>query len=541
MRSGTGPGPPAPAAPPRTPSPPPSLDTSPTGLDSVEEDPFYPSSPVALCDYLNVPRHPGRRLSAPLSWRRFRSLRRSYLCPRWHAGQPPSLVERLALWPQHSAIREFLSLPCPLTAPALQRFTGYLTPFLVPDDLHAWAAALGYTGYARYLATPLCPPICPLRRHAFGCGRAVASISTVHDRPAPFLLVHWAWPFLTPQDRAALCGFPRSLSPMDTLPPGHESSPLTVFTAYARLRSQACSQSIGYLRQPRFPSTPLPATIPARRAHDNAIALLRYHFDYADFIRSMAFTYTYQGRDLDAIWDLIDSVAHLPQAPGWPAVDFDRAFRAMTLGVPLAGHFRCSYASVSRRNLYDNHPAAKTPDVLVAIRAKFIKEEDLSYNVIFPRWIWRFIFGLFLNPLTFVLPKYSRDLGRICVDSTNTLGPSDDGAPNRQIPKPGTPHRLDENPPISYGTALQRCLTWIYNVRIDHPSEDILMLPDDISAAFHQLFYHPSMMPVFASVFEHFLCIPASMIFGSSNSPSYYMLSGDLCSWLSSVRGYGQA
>jgi len=328
---------------------------------------------------------------------------------------------------------------------------------------------------------------------------------------------------------------------MDAPPPGYGSSPLTIFAAYAQLYSHACSCLIGYLCQPRFPHNLPPATIPAQHTHDNAIALLRYHFDYTDFIRSMAFIYTYQGHNLYTIWDLIDSIAHLPHAPSWPAVDFDHAFHAMTLGVPLASQFCCSYASVSCPNLYDNHPAAKTPEVLAAIRTKFIKEEDLSYNVVFPRWIWRFIFGLFLNPLTFVLPKYSGDLGWICVDSTNALDPSDDGAPNRQIPKPSTPHHLDENPPISYGLALQWCLTWIYNVRLDHPSEDILMLPDDISTAFHQLFYHPSMMPVFASIFKYFLCIPASMIFGSTNSPSYYMLSGDLRSWLSSIRDYGQA
>jgi len=103
----------------------------------------------------------------------------------------------------------------------------------------------------------------------------------------------------------------------------------------------------------------------------------------------------------------------------------------------------------------------------------------------------------FKNLLTFVLPKYSGNLGQICVDSTNALNSSNDGAPNRQIPKPSTPHHLNENPPISYSSALWQCLTWIYNVRLDHPSEDILMLPDNISTAFHQLFYHPSMMPIF--------------------------------------------
>jgi len=85
--------------------------------------------------------------------------------------------------------------------------------------------------------------------------------------------------------------------------------------------------------------------------------------------------------------------------------------------------------------------------MLSAICAKFVKEEDLSYNVVFPCWLWHFMFGLFLNPLTFVMPKYSGDLGQICIDSSNVIDSSDDGAPNQQIPKPGTPTHLDENPP----------------------------------------------------------------------------------------------
>jgi len=159
---------------------------------------------------------------------------------------------------------------------------------------------------------------------------------------------------------------------------------------------------------------------------------------------------------------------------------------------------------------------------------KFIKEEDLSYNVVFPHWVWQFIHGIFLNPLTFVLPKYKGNMGHICVDGTNSLDATDDGAPNAQIPKPGTPGRLDENPAIAYSMAFQRFLMWLYNIWLDWPYNDILMLPDDISAAFHQLFYHPQMMPVFASVFEQFLCIPASTIFGSHSSPGYYMLPGEL-------------
>ncbi len=122
--------------------------------------------------------------------------------------------------------------------------------------------------------------------------------------------------------------------------------------------------------------------IPRHCAFDNAIALLRYDFVYVDFIRSMSRLYTYQGRNHDAVWDIIDSVAHIPQAPNWPSVDFDRTFWAMTLGVPLTGHFQCQFHSVAQRNLYDNHSTIKTPEVCEAVQKKFIKEEDLSYNVV---------------------------------------------------------------------------------------------------------------------------------------------------------------
>jgi len=163
---------------------------------------------------------------------------------------------------------------------------------------------------------------------------------------------------------------------------------------------------------------------------------------------------------------------------------------------------------------------------------KIIKEEDLSYNVVFLWWVWQFIHGLFLNPLTFVLPKYEGDMGWIYVDGTNTIDDINDGAPNSQIPKLGTPSQLNENLAIAYGMAFQQFLMWLYNVCLDWPYDDILMLPDDISATFHQLFYHPQMMPVFASVFENFLCVPAGTIFGSRSSPGYYMLPGELWAWL---------
>jgi len=144
---------------------------------------------------------------------------------------------------------------------------------------------------------------------------------------------------------------------------------------------------------------------------------------------------------------------------------------------------------MTKCNLYNNHVTIKSPAVKSTIQAKFIKKEELAYNVVVQWWLWYFIPSLFLNPLAFFMPKYDDNMGHICVDGTNTIAKTDNGATNQQIPKPGTPSQFDKNPPIKYGTALECCLTWIYNAHINYPSKDLLMLPNDISLAFHQIFY----------------------------------------------------
>jgi len=117
----------------------------------------------------------------------------------------------------------------------------------------------------------------------------------------------------------------------------------------------------------------------------------------------MANIYTHQRHDHNAVWDIIDSATHIPLAADWPMVDFDQTFRTMTLGIPLASHFQCSFSLVAHQNQYDNHSTIKMPEVQTTIWQKFIKEEELSYNVVFQWWLWCFIAGLFLNPLTFVI------------------------------------------------------------------------------------------------------------------------------------------
>ena len=107
------------------------------------------------------------------------------------------------------------------------------------------------------------------------------------------------------------------------------------------------------------------------------------------------------------------------------------AVRIATEGVPLAGQFECQwFESVRKRERHNNGSLAS--DVLEAVRKKLTKEEKLSYHILFPRFLWALIPGLFLALITWVPPKGRRPggEGRMCVDPSTIL---DGGTPNDLI------------------------------------------------------------------------------------------------------------
>ena len=118
----------------------------------------------------------------------------------------------------------------------------------------------------------------------------------------------------------------------------------------------------------------------------------------------------------------------------------------------------------------------------------------------------------------------AREKADLCIDPSSTLSPDDDGAANDRIPAPGTPDREDECPAVHYAHALHRHLTYVWNLCISHPDEDLLQFIDDIQAAFRRVLYNPDAMVLFASVFMEFLILPVGTIFGARNSPSFFCL-----------------
>jgi len=358
------------------------------------------------------------------------------------------------------------------------------------------------------------PPRPPWHRRLRGFGKLNPDLTVRHSTPSPYFILHKAWIFLTPRDRANL------------------ALAAPAFTAYAQLRRSTTFVPIHALRDPRPPPDTFPG-LQHHRAWQMAAALIRFDFNYGDLIRWLEGEYTNAHRDWSTVSDAMNAVRSIDPPEGYPSIDFDRAYQACTEGVPLAGTYECSFESVRARNVYDNHPGLE--EVADDVRVKIAKEEAQSFHLALPRFLWQFIPGIHLAPLVWALRKGK---GRVCVDPSSTLADGDDSAANARIPAPGIDGREDECPAIYYATALHRHLTQVWNLRISHPDVDILQFVDDIQAAFHRILYHPDAMLAFASVFFEFLILPVGTIFGARNSPSFFCLLSEARSHVASNSTY---
>jgi hypothetical protein len=182
------------------------------------------------------------------------------------------------------------------------------------------------------------------------------------------------------------------------------------------------------------------------RAKLYACALLWFNFIYGDFVRWLSGEYTNRHRN----WTKdFHSMVHTEAHP--LSLDYPRAFRICTKGVPIKGIFTTPSTEILTRDAYNNHPAVNQNSAKV--KEKFVKEEEKSFHIHLPRFLIRFIPGLVLTPLQWAMRKGK---GRICVDCTN--GPNEAGSANTGIPTPYDVANADECPPVFYQHSFARHL-----------------------------------------------------------------------------------
>jgi hypothetical protein len=79
---------------------------------------------------------------------------------------------------------------------------------------------------------------------------------------------------------------------------------------------------------------------------------------------------------------------------------------------------------------------------------------------------------------------------------------------------------MEDKPEIIFGEAWKKYLTWIYNLGITYPNLEIYLFnEDDVTAAFRQPKYHPSVISGKAYQIGKYLFVPTGLPFADCSGP----------------------
>ena len=321
-------------------------------------------------------------------------------------------------------------------------------------------------------------------------------------KPVPELMFHFAWDFLDVSSIRSLCRAAPVMSSYGKL--CHEASRLT-------------PSDIQAIRQPLDHSKSVTSICPSR-ARDVAKLLALCDFRIGGLIRSLQGPYTSDFLPFSSIDSCLDALSNIPTDPGDPPHDFKALHHLFHQHVPFKGSFRCRRQHMLNRNSYNNHRASDP--YKSSMLEKSAIDVQKSYSIALPRWILRFLSGLFLAALGYARREHKNKIKGRQVNDPSALisGPTHTGALNSHI------NRKDPiaMPKVYYQTALQRFWSRVYNLRISHPEVDIMVCKDDLVSAFRRLRYHPDVASAYAFVLGAFLVIPIGMVFGSRDAPSLF-------------------
>jgi hypothetical protein len=123
------------------------------------------------------------------------------------------------------------------------------------------------------------------------------------------------------------------------------------------------------------------------------------------------------------------------------------------------GSYDSPLSTLCSWDAYDNHPVVDSN--LEQVEAQFAKEEEKSFHIHLPRFLFSFIPGLKLNPIQWALWKGK---GCICIDCTNDPDGADTtSSANMFIPKPKAGD-LDACPPVHCATAFVHHLQHLWHM-----------------------------------------------------------------------------
>jgi len=239
-------------------------------------------------------------------------------------------------------------------------------------------------------------------------------------------------------------------------------------------------------------------TIPHSRLLRFQAAILHYNFRIPSLIRFCGNNYVNSHLNPKAIRARLTGIV--------PSHIVDYVFRALSTGAPTKINAYSTSQNFWDYLRYGNHASITSrPDL---VQKSLVKEEKYNYVLPFPGWMARFVPNLHVSPEGIIVKEGKKD--RIIYDASFHVHPLS-FCPNDWT-------SVHDEPPIYYGSALYRHLSWIWNLRISYPAHVIYLWDDDVSGAFRIVKYNPEVASAFSAMVNQKLWIPVGQVFGGNTS-----------------------
>ena len=224
---------------------------------------------------------------------------------------------------------------------------------------------------------------------------------------------------------------------------------------------------------------------------------------YVDFnipfmLRYLGGQYTGDDRDVKKILSNIHNKV--------PQTVYNDVKRILTVGAPTYLSGELSRKIFLEYWRYGNHASIHSNKE--KIKKVMNKEDKHRYNFSLPIWSARFIPNLHLSPQGLVVKPGKNDR---LVNDASFVSTYESVCVNMLThPK--------KEPELEYGSAFISHLTQIYDMRVTHPNEELLLYSDDVSGAFRWPRLNPYIATSMAFALFDAVHLPAGQVFGSNAS-----------------------
>ena len=188
--------------------------------------------------------------------------------------------------------------------------------------------------------------------------------------------------------------------------------------------------------------------------------------------------------------------------------------RVLRSGAPakLVTHFSDKNRQAYRA--FGNHKSASDT---VLLEKAVNKDERNCFAYVVPLYLEPFMPHVHTSPISIISKPGKND--RIAFDGTFAVNST--ATPINSVTQ------LADEWPISYGTAFQRQLIHVWNLRITYPTEVIYLWDDDAKAAFRQVKSHPDTAGAYCYQANGMLVVSVAQVFGGNTCPSNWMIVAD--------------